>query len=326
MHEKLNRREFITLSALATVGLSIVGCVPKLLEKTAGVAMQNANRMGASITPIALVDDCIRLALRSDAISDSYKESLTAHRDIVRAGGVMRSSDQHIPLLLSKCRDGWSSNPEGDLARILALATGGLFHRAVNNLLYPGGNIGPAQNPTDREIYQDAVVLHEIYLAKADASDSNAVVADSESFSTKDIHELFRGIEQRTFIRLHTFECDAEDIEGWIIKLVNWHKSNEPLLGRYAEVYNAPEPAKTQQLIDRANFYDRTDPIIELVRSLQYGTTEPAKDLDEAVEAAESQSQYSRALRKGFLHLQAANAYIANNIGEDALRNKLDIM
>ena len=332
MDEKLNRREFLTMSALAAAGLSVGACVPKLREKPAGAAMQSSHRMAGNITPIAIADDCIRLVLYSGAISEAFKQSLTAHHNIARAGGVMRSCDKHIPILLSKCRDGWASQEEGDIARILAFTAGGLCHLAADRELYPAGDVGTSQSPTDREIYHDAVILREIYLTKTDLGDPHAaatnetmVPADIQNASTDDINDLFYGIERRTLIRLHTFECDAEDIEGWISKLMKWRQANGPLLRRYAEVYRSPDPAKTQRFIDDVNFYDNIDPVIRLARSLQHGEAEKTIDLDQAVEAAESQSQYSRALRKGFLYLQVANAYFTHAINEQALRNGLEI-
>ena len=62
-----------------------------------------------------------------------------------------------------------------------------------------------------------------------------------------------------------------------------------------------------RRYIFEANFYNRNDPLIQLARSIQHGKPDRSIDLQEAVEAAASQSQYAQAVRKRYRYLEACS-------------------
>lgn len=150
-------------------------------------------------------------------------------------------------------------------------------------------------------------------------------LAASQAIDVAAVEDLLRAMLQRALIGLHTFIPDRDDIEGWMERLFATRQCFSVDIRRYAEAFAKPDPDKMKRFILDVNFYDRTDPIIRLARSLQHGSADEGIDLADAVQAAESQSQYAQALGKGYLYLQAASYYFDGQLDDDTLRERLDI-
>lgn len=335
MENNLTRRDFVMLTTMAGTGLSF-GLTA--LQPTEAFA-QGANapdKISAYLTPIAVADDCVRLAMYSATIAEAFKQSLTKHLDVVRLGGAMRSGHKHVPTLFSQCRDRWATRGKGDVTpQKLALATGWLFHKAADTQFSAASRVSATkshdEDRIDSTIYQDIAVLREIYLSEkgpsaSTASNGMSVHPSIQAVSVKDLNDLFDAMGRRLLIQLHTFEPDAEDVDGWLPRLFAWRERQDALFRRYAEAYRSPDPGKVRRYITGANFYDRTDPIIRLARSLQHGAANNKADLDRAIAAANSQSQYAQALRTGYRHLQAASEFFERSIDEQQLKNRLGLM
>jgi hypothetical protein len=60
------------------------------------------------------------------------------------------------------------------------------------------------------------------------------------------------------------------------------------------------------------------------VRSIQNGTPDTSIDLQTALEAAATQSQYAQALRRGYIYLQAASDLFERRIDDEAFKDRLE--
>ena len=327
MNTELNRREFLKLSALAGTGLSfggLFGLKPK--EIFAITAATNGNGLRTNITPIAIAHDCARLVVHSPETSRRIKETLTRHWEEMGIGGILRSGEEQAVGLIDSCRAAFKSDSYDDFSgRKLAFTTGWLFHRAANLELYAFGGEEGRDEKMERMIYHDAYLLREFSLSEDNESAPDPIRGARSKAKADDVYSLFKSVTQRTLLRLHTFDLDERDVDSWVPNLIRWSQGNETLLRRYAEAYAAPDPDKMRRLVYDGNFYDRTNPVIRLARSLKDGVIERAVGINAAVEMAASQSQYARALRRGIHYLLAVNDYFNEAIDDKTLRNRLQI-
>ena len=292
--------------------------------------------MSENITHTAVTDDCARLAIHSPSVCSAFKECLGKHLGLARLAGVTRSGDRFTTKLLAKYRDAWPKRTEGSaLAQKLAFVLGWLCHRAADRQMKPifhATDPNCPESPTDCSVYHDVFLLREVYAGSTREPYSPATVEPrmeslpgARLIGVEAVEELFRAMWQRALIGLHTFIPDQDDIEGWLERLFAKRQEFYVDLRRYAEAFAEPDPEKMKRFVYDVNFYDASDPIIRLARSLQEGSGSEGINLDEAVVAAESQSEYAQALRKGYLYIQAASEYFERHIGEEALRDRLDV-
>jgi hypothetical protein len=282
--------------------------------------------MSENVTHTAVVDDCSRLAGRDPAVCGPIARCLAEHLDVARLGGITRAGDTCIPGLLASLRDRWPAEGERELTRRkLAFACGWLCHRAADRQMKPVFRAADPDcplSPTDCSVYHDAFLLREVYGA-GDLEPYGPAVLEPDP-SAEGIEDLLRTLWQRALIALHTFIPDESDPEGWVERLLERRQRFRVDLRRYAEALASPDPQKIRRFIVDARFYDRSDPLIRLARSLREGAEE-AIDLEGALAAAGEQSQYARALARGMRYLRAASGYFEGRLDEDEFRNRCDI-
>jgi len=75
--------------------------------------------------------------------------------------------------------------------------------------------------------------------------------------------------------------------------------------------------------VEAPHFYDASDPLIALARSLQQGITESPVDLEEAVAASSAQSQYARALGHAYQARTSVSAFHEGALGQAELQTTL---
>ena len=146
----------------------------------------------------------------------------------------------------------------------------------------------------------------------------------AQAFQADEIESLFHSIWQRALIGLHTFIPDQEDIDGWLERLFRTRQLFYVDIRRYANAFADPDPDKVKRFIVDVHFYEGQDPLIQLARSIQRGALDAGIDLQEALEAAASQSQYACALRRGYLYLQAASDFFERRIDEQTFKDRLE--
>jgi hypothetical protein len=292
--------------------------------------------MSENITHTAITDDCVRLALHSPRVCDAFKECLGEHLEIARLSGSTRSGDRFTTSLLAKYRDAWPNRAAGAmLPEKLAFVLGWLCHRAGDRQMKPvfrATDPDSGKSPTDCSIYHDAFLLREVYAGGEKEPYSPATVQPgmeslpaSQAVDVAAVEDLLQAMFQRALIGLHTFIPDRDDVEGWMERLFATRQRFYVDIHRYAEVFAVPDPDKMKRFILDVNFYDPADPIIRLAVSLRYGEADGSIDIDEAVEAAESQSEYAQAIRTGYLYIQAASDYFERKLDDETLHDSLDI-
>ncbi len=196
----------------------------------------------------------------------------------------------------------------------LAFAAGWLAHRAAHAAIYDG----PREDAgiDDRALYHDVTLLHAMH-------QSEPVEPFGATASVDALAQLLQMMYLRTYMRMHTIDPDFDDVEDWILRLVRRSRDLESLTQRYAAAYLQPEAAKLRRYVEVPNFYDASDPLIQLARSLHQGITESTVDLEEAVAASSAQSQYARALGHAYQALASVSAFHEGNLGEAELQTTL---
>lgn len=291
--------------------------------------------MSENITHTAVTDDCARLARHSAAICAPFQEVLGEHLEIARLGGITRAGGRHVLSLLKRYREAWPNRQEGDLlAEKLAFVLGWLCHRAADLQMKPifrAVDGGCPHSPTDCSVYHDVFLFREVYGAGEQepyVPDSLDVTAASSAatraFRATEVESALRSLWQRALVGLHTFIPDEEDIDGWLERVFKMRQRFYVDIRRYAEAFANPDADKVRRFIVDVNFYQDADPLIRLARSIQAGTPDTSIDLQAAVEAAASQSQYAQALRRGYIYLQAASDLFVRRIDEETFQDRLE--
>ena len=321
----INRRDFLTHTAVAGVGLTLG--LPAFARNASPFALTaNALATGAHLTPILLVDDALRLTLVNPSISADLKAAMIEHQAFMQASGALAGSERDVLALLATIRDGWSGRDgleverhevHGDMLEPkLAFAAGWLAHRAAHAAIYDG----PREDAgiDDRALYHDVTLLHAMH-------QSEPVEPFGAAPSVDALAQLLQMMYLRTYMRMHTIDPDFDDVEDWILRLVRRSRDLESLTQRYAAAYLQPEAAKLRRYVEVPNFYDASDPLIQLARSLHQGITESTVDLEEAVAASSAQSQYARALGHAYQALASVSAFHEGALGEAELQTTLQL-
>ncbi len=329
INNRLNRRKFVKTSALAGVGLTL--SAQQIEFALAQTAARPAESQPTHLTMIALTDDCVWLAINSPGIAAPLKESLTKHTDVTHLGGLMPAGEGKIFELLSKGREGWAARTEKDqISTRLALAAGWLIQQAVRQELAPLYNSAKGeQDLIDCRVYQDVTLLREMSFSEQEsrtAKHSFEITPAVKRVDAKEFDDFFQALGPRMQIRLHTFEPDEENIDIWLPRLFAWRKEQLETGQRYAEAYRTPDPNKVRRFITDSNFYDRTDALIRLARSLQRGNLSGTGEVQSALTSPHAQRcHYARSLEIAYQRLQAASDYFTRTINEPQLKMRLGI-
>jgi len=288
--------------------------------------------MPESITRTCIAADCARLALQSPTICRALKHCLNKNKDDVQPeespppafletfqlAGAVHSDNHFCASKIQEFRDEWPAHKTGDLLEDkLTFVLGSLCYNAADSMVYPAitaVHSSCSNTLTDCSIYQDAFLIREVF-----AIDRNA------KYSSRQVQELLLSYWQRTLLVWHTFIPDTKDINGWMERIFETHEQLHNNLSRYAEAICNPDSGKMKRFVHGLNFYDRRDPIIRLVRSVQSDSIDKAIDLQKAIRKAGSQSLYAQALRKGHFYLQASSDYFNRSIDRASLFEQLDV-
>jgi len=291
------------------------------------------------ITHLAVFDDCGRLALHSPEICRAFKENLSKHWEVARLGSITRGGDRNSVHFLNVCRDNWQTRKDGDfIEEKLAFVSGWRCHNAADRMFKP---VYRLRNPehylenregvSDIRIYHDVIVFREVY----DNGKKEPFLPSflefrmrshpaAEDVNVERTEDLFGAMWQRTLLEQHSFLSEELDLDEQL-KLAFAHLQDLYVeLKSYAEAYYHPHPDKLRRFIFEPNFYDRSDPIIKLARSIQEGQTD-AIVLQSALEAARSQSQYAQALKWGYRYLKVSSDYFERKISEKKYRTLSDL-
>jgi hypothetical protein len=293
--------------------------------------------MSESLTNTAVVEDCLNIMLATDKICEAFKEVGRDHINFAQFGSITHSGDKFAIQLLDKYRDNWDAHkkvpeevgfrsapvaPKSQAESILAFVLGWLCYRAVDTQM--------KTESTESSLYQDAFIFHRLYVNNnntpvpyrtAEFEKSMQSLPASAAINSQDVAELFRAMQQRFFIEMHTFVPDGDNIEGWFDKLDIKLRERTAHMDRYAEVLMNPDPAKVEQFVSDTNFYNDEDAIIQLAQLLRKGE-QPSQEEIEAALATEPRSDYGQALKQGIGNLLSASDFFLGSID----RNKLNLL
>lgn len=301
--------------------------------------------MSEHITHTAVQDDCVRLARHSAAVCDAFKLCLTKHADIARMGAVTRSGDKFTVKLLREARERWAARKDGDLVEEkLAFVLGWRCHLAADRQFKPiyrqldparyagGAGGGETDGPSDVSVLHDVIVFREIYGDGKEEPFSPASLdyqleshPASRAVNVARTEDLLQAMWQRSLLGLQAFVERENNAEVWTKLFFARLEPFEVDVDRYAKAYHHTSPDQLRRFIADNNFYNASDPIIALARSIQRGRIDRSINLDEAVTAAAKQSQYAQALRRGYLYLVAANEFFEGRIDEAELKSRSDL-
>jgi hypothetical protein len=317
MNHQIHRRAFMQLSALAGAGLTF-DLFPTKSVFAADHHAVSFNENDA-LTPLAIADDCIRLAALASGLAAPLRHSLTAHPPIVYVSGLLRGGQQHVIPLLKQAREGWAARKAGDLTEEkLTLAAGWLVHQAVRETLHPVyKKFADEKTVSECRLYHDVTVLREQQIAETGQRREAAAI------SSKDAAALFSAMSQRLLMRLHTFQPDVEDVNEWLGRLFAWRARQKALFENFAAACHSPDPAKVRQFVTTVNFYNREDALIRAARSLQRGPLATQEVINAAAQQASSQSLYAQALARGYRKMQAVSEFLKGKADESQLKSNL---
>jgi hypothetical protein len=277
------------------------------------------------------MDDGARLALHSPSICDAFKEAFTKRPDIARFSAMTRSGDNFTVRLLRDVRERWPQRKPGDLAvEKLSFLLGWRCHLAadrtfkpVYRILQPEHYLKPDDDgsaPSDVTVYHDIVVFREVYGA-----------GRFEPFAPSALDYRLEGHPAAPAAPVAVLERRIRPL--WVEALMGIQSApgiakfqKETLdVQRYSRAYREPDPDRMRRYIIEPNFYDPSDPVIALVRSIQRGKPRADIRLDEAIAAAPKQSQYAQALERAYRYLTAASDYFTRKIDERELERLCDV-
>lgn len=302
--------------------------------------------MSEHITHVAVCEDCIRLAVRSEKICQPFKTVLSNHADIARLGSFTRSGDRFTVEVLDYCRDRWAGRQSGGkVEEKLAFVLGWRCHNAADRQFKPvyeqlepestqaeAGADEEKKPPGDTRIYHDAIVFREVYRGGKDKPFSPHLLEyrmqthpAAGAVAVEKVEALFGGLLQRSLFSLHKSLARQTDQKRRLFLAADWFQPFTVDIHRMSRAFYSPDPGKLQRFLIDNNFYDRSDPLIALARSIQRGAPDNRIQPEEAVQAAETQSGYAQALRKGYGYLVASSEYFERKIGERELRERLDL-
>ena len=295
--------------------------------------------MSEHIAHLAVFDDCARLALHSPEICRAFKESLNKHWEVARLASIARGGDRNSVHFMKVCRDNWQTRKDGDfIEEKLAFLLGWRCHNAADRMFKP---VYRLRNPehyleeregvSDIRIYHDVIVFREVYGNGTKEPFLPSFLEfrmqshpAAEYVNVERAEDLFGAMWQRTLLEQHSIVSEELDLDERLKLTFDRLQDLYVEVKSYAEAFYHPDPNKLRQFIFEPNFYDRTDPIIKLARSYQDGQSNRI-DLQSALKAAASQSQYAQALEWGYRYLKVGSDYFERKISEQQFRELSDL-
>lgn len=306
--------------------------------------------MSEHITHVAICDDCIRLALHSPKICQPFKQVLNDHIDLARMGSFTRGGDRVTVQVLDYCRQRWPKRQPGNMVEEkLAFALGWRGHNAADRQFKPvyrqvepeyyakadaaaGGGDPDMDAPSDSRIYHDTIVFNEVFRGGRDKPFSPHLLEyrlqshpAARGLAIEHLEDLLGGLLQRSLFELQSLPAGEGNARKRLAVSPRRYQPFTVDVHRMSRAFYSPDAEKLRRFTIENDFYDRVNPIIVLARSIQRGAPDQRINLDQALQAAESQSGYAQAVRKGYLYLLASSEYFERRIGDEELRERLDL-
>lgn len=300
--------------------------------------------MSEHITHVAIFEDGCRL-MQSTAsqFPKAFVRSLENHYDYgVVCCGTRGNHTYAVPIVEKYRGLAPEDYPEEGLEQ-LAGALGWMSHRAADSTLNPlADQVDERQNPMfngqDLKRYYEVVVMKEVYqsgkrttaspyevLSPATLAEGMRTNPAAQLVNIRPFETLFTNYYLREFLGLMQFtEPDApDDLDAYLTDLVEHAQYFQEDLSLYTAAYEHPDPMKMQEFVYHLNFYNREDPLIQLVERLRDGKTASAADFDQALQSTEQQCQYAQALKLNYNFWRSLAAFYRGDIERPVLQEQL---
>ncbi len=286
--------------------------------------------MSENITHMAVFEDSSRLALHSPHVCTAFKETLKKHWEVARHGSVTVSGDNSTVHLLNFTRANWKTRrPEDHIDERLAYLLGWRCHLAADRTFKPVYRrldkehyLKALDGVSDCTIYHDVTIFREVYKGgKIHPFRESSLDYRLESHPAGQalpvsvLQDLFGAQTQSQLIELQSFLSDDSNFDAWLELVFARLEPYNVELNRYADAHHNADRDKLYRFIIKPNFYDRKDALIQLARGVQDNEI-PDIDIDAALSAADTGSQYAQALKLGHEFLAAASDYFEDKIDE----------
>ncbi|MFP4293978.1 MAG: twin-arginine translocation signal domain-containing protein [Cyclobacteriaceae bacterium] len=312
----LNRRDFLKASGLMASGLMFSQLAWARQPQALSFAQVSASQY---YTPVFVMDQAARLSLGSSFMQAGLKHSLNSDiytilpGNAFRLGSAMPFEKKELMPALEKLKTSWNAGQQDqNSAQRLAVLAGALCYQTA----MPEIDKANQTDNSESKIYQDATLIGN-YLSKGEVEGAQ----DSEA-----IHDLFRQMLTRTFIRFHTLMPDEADGGAWVMNLVNWRKNMDEYYRQLAEAIDSPNPSKVKQYISDTRFFDGNDTILKQVSPFERIANLSRNEADELVRSAADGSACAKALAAGYQTLITLSDYMADDISKDEMSSIMERM
>ena len=306
--------------------------------------------MSEQITHLAVFDDTRRLAMHADdgVLCEEIRNVLADRREAGRSGSLSRGNNTNLVPGVLKAREHWDERRgEEQFEREFAYVLGWHTHRAADRYFKPAFRETDPEygDPGDRlayqrvdgggpknlvKIYHDAVLYDRIYGAEGDPFRPGTMEVamgshpGSEAVDVTRVEGLFQQKWMAELVALYECACgDGERSSGerpseeCIGQVLDQRQTTSYLTRWFEEAFHEPDVRHLETYINEPNFYDESDPIVSLARSIQRDTSsprdaspsrDPSPDVDfEAILENPGESQYAECLAKSYRYLRAAS-------------------
>ena len=298
----MERRDFVKNISAGSAAMMFSPLLPvmeSILKTDPGVS--------GGLTPFILFEDCIKVILASDRISDVFKTSLKGDlskpsiSNISRLAGVLaRGEDQIITLLGQLAKAGDKKDIKYHDEK-LSFALGWIMQKAASKdiVAYNQKMVKGKHSVEEIRIYQDIQVIRSRF------GKQNEIDLTAEQFSS-----LFMEYILRVVTRIHTLTPDINDGREWIVRVTEWREQNKKTFDMYGEIFAKPDPVKLNLYVKKCILYNIEDPLI--LNGFQAGDV-----------ANRNSSLYAKGIINGYNALLAAQLFMDGTGDPESIRKFL---
>jgi len=292
--------------------------------------------MSDHIAHLGICDDVFRLARVHDEIEPTFKTLMDDEREAAHMGCITRHADKWSADMIAKCRDALANDGDPLAPKKLAFILGSLTHRSADRHTKPITKCwkgvdasGYGSEANESKIMQDIFVFREVYgqgFGEHAGPFPHEVMHVPTTEAETHFEAYMRILLRRSLIAMHTFKADDDHIDDWFNAFFDGLQAFPKSMNQYAELNASWDPAKVKKYLTDKHFYDRNDPMIQLARAIQHGSTVRSEQIVEAMtRTTKANSRYARTLTRSLEYLLAAGRLFRNEIGVDEAKTAFDV-
>lgn len=298
--------------------------------------------MSENITHVASTEDCLHFVASLSTFCPEFKQVARNYIRLSRLTSVTRGGDTFSVTLLDQIREEYRNGRFNDVQhKKLAFALGWICHRAADRCMKPVfGSFdattlrsaeGIDYTASDCSIYNDAVIYNVYHAENENGPYPKAVfeeymesIPEHERYDLAGIRELSRVMIQNSLLAMQGIKIQDGDFDAWL-KQINLKRQRFTLeVERYYEAIFNPVPQKYARFITEADFYNGTEPILQIAVKLRAGEKVSSDELSAAI-LTKPKSSYAHILHTASRYLRVANEFFTGDMTVEELKERLDI-